>query len=131
MRPTIDEQLDGVRRLLDAVGEDEGLSAASRELLRNAGRLVHRVRGSWATTLPFLTGDNTTLAALLTEIGTPAPAPDPDPGDADVAAAAARNTALRGQLSETIRTLPGTADGLAARERIGRYLRDRVAADPT
>lgn len=130
MRPTIDEQLDGVRRLLDAVERDDGLSPASRELLTDAGRLVHRVRGSWATALPFLVEDNAGLAALLADLGAPADTDD-HPAPTDVVAAAARNTALRGLLTETIRALPRDADGLAARARIAAYLRRRVDADPT
>lgn len=129
MRPTIDDQLDGARRLLAGVERDEGLSAASRELLAHVHRLLTRVGGSWSTTLPFLVEDNAATAALLADLGVPVP--PGDPATSDVAAAAARNTELRDALAGAIRDLPRDARGVAARARIGEHLRRRVAADPT
>src|SRR4051794_38492762 len=134
MRPTIDEQLDGAQRLLRIVEGDEGLSAASREVLGNAVRLLHRVRGSWASVPSFLLDDNAELAALLSRLHDVVPgltqvAPDLDP-DLDVAAAAEHNTAQRELLARAIRELPRTAEGQAARERIGDYLRTRVQIEP-
>jgi hypothetical protein len=130
MRPTIDEQLDGAQRLLGIVEGDEGLSAASREVLGNAVRLLRRVRGSWASVPSFLADDNAELAALLTGLGVDA-AVDDDPGDdLDVAAVAERNAALRQLLARAIRELPRTPEGLAARERTGDYLRKRVQIEP-
>lgn len=141
MRPTVEEQLDGVGRLLDGIDGDDGLSAASRELLRNAARLVKHVRGAWASTLPFLVEDNARLTGLLTELVGVVPAmsaeidaaagADPDRPEVDVAAASARNAELRGVLARAIRELPRTDDGLAARTKIGSYLRWRVEAAPT
>lgn len=138
MRPTIDEQLDGAQRLLAIVEGDEELSPASREVLGNAARLLKRVRGSWASVLPFLVEDNAQLDSLLGGLAGPGPARAPEvetargaTAELDVAAAADRNTALRAQLARTIRELPPTPDGLAARARIGHYLRTRVANDPT
>jgi muconolactone delta-isomerase len=134
MRPTIDEQLDGAQRLLRIVEGDEGLSAASREVLVNAVRLLRRVRGSWASVPSFLVDDNAELAALLRGLDDVVPGlVQVDPGldpDLDVAAAAERNTAQRELLACAIRELPRTAEGLAARERIGDYLRARVQIEP-
>jgi hypothetical protein len=123
VRPSIDEQLAGVQRLLGLVTEDPALSPESLELVRNAERLVTRVAGAWSETLPFLTLDNERLAGLL---GTP-----PGPGSTDVAEMAARNEALRGSLAELIRDLPATPGGRARRAEIGRYLVQRVTDDPT
>jgi hypothetical protein len=138
MRPTIDEQLAGARRLLDLVADDPGLSAGSAELLRNAGRLLYRVGTSWASTLPFLVEDNATLSDLLTRLTPLVPAlaadlpVDPaDLPDLDVAAAAERNTELRALLARAIRELPGTPAGIDARAEIGGYLTRRVETDPT
>lgn len=129
MRPTVDEQLDGVLRLLDAVAREEQLSAGGRDRLRDVERLVHRVRGSWSTTLPFLVEDNAALDVLLRGLGSDVP-PAPEPGT-DVAAVATRNEQLREQLSTAIRALPPPPEGDDARERIGAYLRRRVDTDPT
>jgi hypothetical protein len=136
MRPTIEEQLDGVQRLLGLATADPALSCETAELLRNAQRLVARVAGSWATTLPFLVEDNVALAELLGpdaqsgETGVPGAAPsDVDP--TDVAAVVARNEALRAALSRLVHDLPDCPAGRARRADIGRYLRRRIAADPT
>ncbi|SDX99974.1 hypothetical protein SAMN05661080_01992 [Modestobacter sp. DSM 44400] len=146
MRPTIDEQLDGVRRLLDGVGSDDGLSAASRELLRNAGRLVKHVRGSWAPMLPFLVEDNAKMTTLLTglsavvpqlsadidaAVGHAAEGADLERSDLDVAAVSARNAELRALLARAIHELPRSPAGLSARTEIGAYLTRRVDIDPT
>jgi hypothetical protein len=146
MRPTIDEQLAGARRLLDLVAADPGLSPASAELLRNADRLLRRVGTSWATTLPFLVEDNATLTDLLARLApllpapaataTPAATTAPDPvavarPDLDVAVVAARNTELRALLARAVRELPRTPAGATARAEIGDYLTRRVESDPT
>lgn len=124
MRPTIDEQLAGAGRLLDLVESAGDLPAGSAELLRNAQRLIRRVATSWSTTLPFLVEDNARLTALLHHEPTDDAATDPT-------LAAERNDELRGSLARLIRELPGDAEGRARRAEIGRYLRRRVAADPT
>jgi hypothetical protein len=128
MRPTIEEQLDGALRLLGRAATDEGISAESEALLGNARRLIARVRASWATVLPFLLEDNARLAALL-EL----PPPEDPATDlvADLVAAERRNRALRAALTEVITAAPHTAEELANRARIARYLRQRIAADPS
>ncbi|HEY2207064.1 MAG TPA: hypothetical protein VGH99_21605 [Pseudonocardia sp.] len=143
MRPTIPEQLDGAMRLLDLVEGDDGLSAGSAELLRNAGRLLKRVRASWEPMLPFLVEDNRAMDELLAGIAPllpglaadldgspPDPAP-PDPLPPDPAAVSRRNVELRALLARAIRELPRTPAGLAARTRIGSYLLGRIEIDPT
>ncbi|MFE7422212.1 hypothetical protein [Rhodococcus sp. NPDC057529] len=124
MRPTIDEQLAGADRLLGLVETDEQLSPGSVELVRNARRLIGRIAGSWSTALPFLVEDNARLAELL----------DVEPDESvptDLTSAAARNEERRAELANRIRELPSDAQGRATRSEIGRYLRGRVAADPT
>lgn len=134
MRPTVDEQLAGVQRLLGLAEADPALSSETLELLGNAQRLVTRVAGSWATTLPFLVEDNARLAELLGhDVATPDRTVDPTGGGAttDVTAATARNEALRGSLAQLIQDLPGDPAGRERRAEIRRYLLRRVAADPT
>lgn len=141
MRPTVEEQLDGVRRLLDLIDSDPGLSAGSRELLRNAARVVRHVRGAWASTLPFLVEDNARLTELLTGLCGVVPAMSADIDtvigagaavpEVDVSAVSGHNAELRSLLARAIRELPRAGDGLDARIEIGNYLRWRVEADPT
>ena len=62
MRPTIEEQLDGVARLVEgAAGEVEDLPTAER--LRTAAGTLRRIATSWDRGLPFLTWDNEATAA--------------------------------------------------------------------
>jgi hypothetical protein len=141
MRPTVDEQLDGVRRLLDLIDSEDELSPAARELLRNAARLVKQVRGAWASTLPFLVEDNARLTALLAGLPGVVPGVSVDIApvvgaeqarpEIDVTVATRRNEELRSLLARAIQELPRTSGGLAARTEIGTYLRWRVEADPT
>lgn len=126
MRPTIDEQLAGVRRLLSLAEADDGISPATHELLRNAQRLVERVSSSWAGAWAFLVEDNAHLAELLGQ-----PPMTDTATTADIAHAAARNEELRGSLAQLIAQLPGDPEGRARRSEIGRYLLRRVAVDPT
>ncbi|URN03308.1 hypothetical protein LUW74_08065 [Actinomadura madurae] len=119
MRPTVTEQLDGVRRLLDLVAADEDLSPSSRARLRDAGRLLARVRRSWTELPSFLAEDNARLAALLGE----------DDHPDQCVQSVQRNDELRASLARTIRELPATDAG--TRDRIRSYLRWRVATDPS
>ena len=131
MRPTIDEQLDGVARLLTLATADPALSPETSELLRNAQRLVARVAGSWATTLPFLVQDNARLVELLETEAPSALNGAADSTGGEFHAAVARNEALRGALAQLVHDLPDSPAGRARRAEVGRYLRQRVAADPT
>ncbi|MGW4488497.1 hypothetical protein ACWEOE_32210 [Amycolatopsis sp. NPDC004368] len=136
MRPTIDDQLHGAQRLLDAVATDPGLSRDSREQLANVRRLLTQVGRSWSVLLPFYTADNLTMAQLLTRCvaaGSPLAAEvarvtQPVESGTDVHRAAERNAELRSLLSRVIARLPA---GAPARREITEYLIRRVETDPS
>ncbi|MFI5611992.1 hypothetical protein [Amycolatopsis sp. NPDC051903] len=126
MRPTIEDQLSGARRLLDDVAADAGLSRDSRENLTNVRRLLTQIGRSWAALLPFYVEDNATLTRLLTRHGVPVP--DDEPTGFDVAAAATRNAELRAHLSHVVTNV---APGTEARREITEYLVRRIETDPS
>lgn len=130
MHPTIDEQLDGARRLIDVAETESELSPSAMEALTNARRLLAQVRRSWAVLLPFYLADNARLSALLARAGRPV-ADGEVLGPDDVVAQADRNAVLRSTLAEVIAGLPDTPadDGLQAE--ITAYLIARVDADPS
>ena len=132
MRPTVDEQLDGVGHLIDVAAAESDLSPASTESLANARRLLKQIARSWAELLPFYEQDNETLTELLRqyETGTGENAP-PDDVPVGVRAASDRNARLRDRLSTVIATLPTGADGAATRAELTAYLMHRIGADPS
>ena len=140
MRPTVDEQLAGARRLVERVAAEAALSGASAARLTDAARLLRRVEASWASVLPFLAADNAATAELLAELSGQLPeeltapiaaelaARTPEPGrcELDVAAASARNRRLRALLADAVPLL-----GPDGRRRVARHLRRRLELDPT
>ena len=142
VHPTIDEQLHGAQRLLDAVEADSQLSTASQESLTNVRRLLKQVTRSWAGVLPFHVQDNATLTELLAHTA-PLAGPTlsaaidgavnatPAGSGLNIAVVSGRNAELRGLLARAIAELPRTTAGDIARTEIGNYLRDRVNADPS
>ncbi|MGH1488835.1 MAG: hypothetical protein ACRBK7_05480 [Acidimicrobiales bacterium] len=142
MRPTIDEQLAGVDRLLDLVAADPRLGDESSLLLRDARRQLGRLRGSMPIRLRFIRWDNAATVALLTEVAPVLPSElqstigrfaDASAGhasDTPEATEAELNDRLRTLLSEAIDVLPDSAAGEAARQRIITHLRTRVDAHP-
>jgi hypothetical protein len=126
MRPTVDEQLAGALRLLTSARADSSLTEETAELLANAQRLVHRVAGSWDTTLSFLLEDNAALQRFIDGAG-------PTKIDAvpTVATAAERNALLRQSLAESIRAMAADDGRRAGLVDIGKYLQQRADRDPT
>ena len=126
MHPTVDEQLRGVRRLLDGVVEADGglLSARSAAALDDARRIVRRLEWSWSLVLPFLDWDNRATEALLAELAALVPAAVPagstgggggaatqtpaaaHPPELHFALAHERNLALRARLTAAVANLP-------------------------
>lgn len=127
MRPTIDDQLHGARRLLDGVMDSDDVPATARATLQNVRRLLDQIGRSWAVLPGFYAEDNAALGALLARLGATPPVAVTG---ADVEAAARHNAELRGLLSAVLRELPAGPAGAAARADIGDYLRHRVATDP-
>ena len=142
MHPTTEEQLAAVRRLLDDVAADAGLSERSRATLQEAASRLRRVERGAAARLPFLVADNEACRSLLAELDDLTP---------DIAAAAvlaveagvARgadhhepsahqlNKELRGLLARAVRELPDGDGGAAWRRRLAGHLRTRTATDPS
>ena len=71
MHPTVDEQLDGIARLVDqAAGRlQEQLDAATADRLRTAARTLRRLAAGWSRVLPFLAWDNAATLALVESLG--------------------------------------------------------------
>lgn len=140
MRPTISEQLAGVRRILAEVIAPEVTGAYPVDMLRGVLANLEMLEHSWTTVGPFLAWDNAGTERVLEHV---APLVDAASGDriraalvaapkdnADVDALDAHNTALRELLAEAIPELAAggerTADAYAEvrahlRERIGRF----------
>lgn len=126
MRPTPGEYLADIRRLLDVVAEDPGLSAPSTVALSDARRAVRRLESSWDDLVPFLIEDSRRVGELLSGLGATVSAVPPR--DARFSAVEAHNNELRAQLSAFIASGPLTP---ADRTAIAQYLRDRLANDPS
>ena len=144
MHPTVDEQLRGVRRLLQIVAADDGLSPAATEALADASRILRRLQSSWAQVPAFLASDNRATAAVLTEIAPLLPAElaadavamasgcaEPHLADLDLAAVHERNKALRALLAQAVTALPHDDAGARARRVIAAHLCQRLARDPS
>jgi len=137
LHPTIDEQLEGIARLIERTA-DRHAADPSADRLRAAAGTLRRIAGSWAEVLPYLSGDNDAMVALLDRLS----AELPDGAAARARALCAekidplatravhdRNKALRGLLAEVVKTLP--AEASAPRAAIGEHLRQRIARDPS
>ena len=137
MHPTSEEQLAAVRRLLDDVAADDGLTERSRATLEEAARRLRRIERGAAARLPFLVADNKASRALLDELDDLAPelaaAVPPVDQEAEHHEPAAHrlNKELRGLLARAVHELPETERGEGWRRRLADHLRRRIAADPS
>jgi hypothetical protein len=120
MRPTVSEQLAGIRRVLAEVIGPEVTGAYAVDMLRGVLANLEMLERSWTNIGPFLAWDNDGTEAVLERI---APLVDADLaariGDALVAAPAdptdvneldARNTALRQLVADAVPVLAAGAD---------------------
>lgn len=137
MHPTIDEQLEGIARLIDRSVETAGDGPES-ERLRTAAGTLRRISKSWALMLPYLTWDNENTVNLLENLEVDLSNDlldrvrtiDSTPMDPlDFVAVHDRNNALRGVLAHAIQSLPASAD--TARSAITSHVRERIARDPS
>ncbi len=136
MHPTIDEQLEGIARLIErtlARHPDD----PSVDRLRTAAGTLRRIAGSWAEMLPYFTWDNAATLSLLQSLSDVLPeeivrgvrAASENPGTPLAALAAHdRNKELRRLLAEAIQALP--PERADARTQIAAHLRERIARDP-
>jgi hypothetical protein len=142
MRPTVSEQLAGVRRILADVVAPEVHSAYPSDMLRGILANLEMLERSWGDVAPFLAWDNGATMQLLADvashvegdvaakIGAVLAEPDADP--LDVAALEARNTRLRGALADAVPVLAaaedlGSTDVYTA---VRSHLRERIERFP-
>lgn len=137
MHPTTEEHLAAVRRLLDEVAADPGVSGSSRLALDEAAKRLRRVERSGAARLPFLVGDNRASVELLAGLGDMAPdvvaaIPDIDgAGQHREPDVHELNKQLRALMARAVRELPDDGEGDAWRARVALHLRARIAIDPS
>ena len=136
MRPTIEEQLRGVSRLVDELAADPELSSSSVTLARDAGKQLKRLTSSASSRPPFLRWDNAVMTALLRDLAPMFPAElqslitESSDGTQPVTDDEAQNEALRVLVTMAIGTLPDETVGNRARRTISDHLRERAAANP-
>lgn len=129
MRPTLEEQLRGLRDILTTSVAPAVAGDYPRETLAGVVRALEMLEARVATVGPFLVWDNEATRTLLRELGAGAAADAPETyagalAGADVAALDAENERLRGLLAATIPSLTGDAHTAVVthlRERIARY----------
>lgn len=137
MHPTIDEQLEGIARLVERAAERHPDDPSAKSLRTAAGTL-RRIAGSWAEILPYLTRDNREMQRLLERFDSDLPKEvrarlgalvkeEVDPLSAR--AVEGRNRALRAVLADWVRRLPPSAE--IPRAAIIACFRDRIARDPS
>jgi hypothetical protein len=135
VRPTVEEQLAGSRRILEDVIAPELSGAGAVESLNGLVKNLELLERSWTRVLPFLHWDNEHTAVLLRDAraGLPAVLADRITADApvgdpfDVAAAQDRNDRLRGLLSEVVAVVDTDA---AAYRAIVEHMRTRTGRFP-
>jgi hypothetical protein len=128
MRPTIEEQLRGVERLLKDVADDRSLSEESATLLRDAQKQLRRVAGSADAREAFLGWDNQETRMLLD--GLLPLLPDDVETAVSAGDLASTNEELRRLLCRAVDELPNDEHGEAGRRRIVDHLLTRVDANP-
>lgn len=132
MRPTAADALEGAERLLRSLVSDGDLASENADPVL---ALLKQARAGWSTRLPFLDADNRALLGLLDDLR-PALANDlagevtaglgrHEP-TLDLEEADRLNASLRDLLARAVRALPPGKD----RERVRRYLLDRVEREP-
>jgi len=136
MHPTIDEQLEGVARLVDAASAAVEDPPLAERLVAAAGTL-RRLGASWTAVLPFLSHDNAEVVELLARLAPELPSTLAERAAAlagapvdplDAGAVHERNVALRGLLAEAVTALP--VDASDARAAVARQARARIERDP-
>jgi hypothetical protein len=136
MRPTIEEQLRGVGRLVDELAADPDLRPESAALARDAGKQLKRLTGSVAARPLFLRWDNVAMTALVRDLAPMFPAElqrlitESCEGTQPVTDDDAQNEVLRALVTAAIEVLPDDEVGDRARRSIADHLRVRAAANP-
>jgi hypothetical protein len=136
MHPTNEEHLAAVRRLLDEVAADPGLSDSSRRAIEEAAKRLRRIERSGAARLPFLVGDNRASRELMNGLADLAPdlaaavPPFDEMAEHHEPTAHELNKRLRVLLARAVHQLPDDTEGDAWRARLATHLRNRIDTDP-
>lgn len=143
MRPTISEQLGGMRRVLAEVVAPEVTGAYPADMLRGVLATLEMLERSWTRVAPFLAWDNERTEALLRAIAplvdrSFAARIDATLGDVptdvlDVDALDARNTELRALLADAVPKLAAAepdTPAAAVYADVRNHLRERVERFP-
>jgi hypothetical protein len=141
VRPTISEQLAGIRRVLVDVVSPEVQGAYPVDILRGVVANLEMLERSWTQVMPFLAWDNAETARVLD--GAKACVEDPlrlridatlshsEPDPLDAVALDAHNTELRALLADAIPTLAAGGPACAAPYAAVRaHLRERIERFP-
>lgn len=119
MRPTVEEQLRGVARILREVVAPAVDGDYPSDMVRDAAATLDLVAKGWSDVPAYLAWDAARSAELLRAAGIDAPRPPDDPYD--IAALAAHHEAVRALLADHIDELPQSATVAHFRERAARY----------
>jgi hypothetical protein len=74
VRPTVGDELSGVRRILQDVASEPALAPDAVAALGDACAILARVEKYWSKVLPYLLADTSQLTAVLQEISPALPA---------------------------------------------------------
>ncbi len=138
MRPTLPEQLRGLRHILEHVVAPAVTDDYPQSTLQGVIRALEMLEARVDDVLPFLVHDNEATTELLHAIAGCVPLTGaiepPAPIDAaSMVAIDAENERLRGLLADSIPTLSAAATGTAAAAvyaSVVAHLRDRIARYP-
>jgi hypothetical protein len=125
MRPTVSEQLDGIRKVLADVVAPEITDPYPTAVLAGALATLELLAGAWADVPAFLRWDAEATAAVLALVGVPVPTM---PADAlDLVALQAHHREVRGALE---RSMPAVLADDDARVAVVQLFRERAARHP-
>jgi hypothetical protein len=135
VRPTLSEQLGGLRRILEVVVVPQVEDEYPKEILQAVIRAMAMLEERAVEALPFLLSDSQATAELLRAIAPhvplsgPVESPDP-PAPGDIVGTDAENDRLRVLLAEAIPTLAALPEADDVYQAVIAHLRDRMARYP-
>lgn len=125
MRPTVSEQLDGIRQVLAEVVAPEVRDPYPAAVLAGALATLELLAGAWADVPAFLRWDADATAGVLALVDVSVPSPPTDL--LDLAALQAHHREVRGVLEQSMPTVVAHAD---ARRAVVQLFRERAARFP-
>jgi hypothetical protein len=124
MRPTVPEQLLGLRTVIEEVVAPHVTDPYAADVLDGALAALETIGESWSAIPAFLRWDSAATAEVLALVGVAAPPPPHDPLDLDALESHQRE--VRGLLEASMSSVLADGDARRAtvalfRERAGRY----------